>query len=207
MTTLVNYWPLDEASGSSVTDTVGGLVGIVADDPDDLTIVPAKFGNGRDTGAVAGITSVQFHSGDNDSTYRLAQWSVSFWVHISDTPAENSPNIFNIGRYYSSFDYPEFTQVFVYGNKSQSQLYVDVYGGTSDIFTTHEQIGFDWHAQHHIVITGDGANVCVYLDGVKIQDVACDAELTPKHQSSMASPTGNVHAIFDDIAIWNVAMN
>jgi hypothetical protein len=206
MTTLVNYWPLDEASGTTVTDTVGGLVGTVENDPSDDTIVAAKFGNGRDTSQSASVASVQLYSGTNDSTYLLSAWTISFWMHLSATPTVNNPNILNIGRYYESSTYPDFTQVFVYGSKGNAQLYVDVYGGTSDVFTSHNSFT-TWTDEHHIAITGDGTNVCVYLDGVKIKDVACDAGLTPKHQSSRASvPANTAPGVFDDIAIWDGAL-
>ena len=93
----LHYWPMNESSGTTVTDTIAGgqgqVDGTITSDISDASIVTGKFGSGRDlTGpglSPHAVLTLSRNAGTNATSY--SEWSLSFWFYVTDL---------NNGAYY-----------------------------------------------------------------------------------------------------------
>ena len=204
---IVAYWPLDEADGTNVADTVGSHNGSV------MGTAEWKPGEGKFGGAIYFDGSDGFIEVPNASDFRFAEdesWAVSLWYKTDTTQSENQGLITkgyhdtsrsNDGYWLLRTDGSTFGFASRPGSGNTPRVQIS---SDSGIMHSDDQ----WH---HFVVTRDGPleEIRMYVDGQLTQH---DASGTNQGMWAMGDNDdplviGNhrnryTPGWFDDIAIW-----
>lgn len=208
----VHYWPLDEASGTTITDSITGEPGAVLNDPTSTTAnASGKFAGSRNLGATTsanGRSHLRLWSGAENLSVSLTEWTLSCWIkRESATPASFWTEFFNIGGW--RFDQ---NTLWAYLIEDGSRVFVEMYnsGGdrtmliSSPTFPT--LFGSGWH---HVAIAGNASSVTVYLDGAV---VASGGSGLPLRLRTSAACCGGSNlnswsdSEVDDVAVFDYAL-
>ena len=188
---LIHYYPLDETSGNTFADTIGGETGTVLFDPDGLTAVPALFGYGRDfqvTGSYAELTD-----GD-DRVTNYSEWSLTCWIRRDGGSESWEPPLWFLGGNYVTTE-----TVDTYLGMDGTAINMQLRQGSTLLGTWSAATTLFDNQWHLIVITCDGTTTRVFVDNVEVITAAAAVLLYPLTNRSWFGD--NYQA--DDLAIFS----
>lgn len=204
----VSYWPLDEESGGSAEDTVGGSTAQVANDPADATASPdGKFGWCRDFGAAdSGSSHLNLWSGEEDPAGELNQWTVSAWIRRDDTASASFwPEAWVIGEWGSA------NHLYTYFEQDGSGIWIEALNEAGsrvvDFSYAAEFWGTGWHL---IVVTAAGGRTRLYVDGQLVGEASESVAINPRRpDATFGSSDGDSYCdlMADDLRIYSKALN
>ena len=229
---LVHYWPLDEASGSVALDTVGGLgEGVVVDDANDTILEQGKFGRARRLNPNGLLRRIHLYTGAEDFNDTLSEWSISLWFRLDDPGLIGGGYLFSFGGYTENANTVEVAiwssdpvhhqnwagvnntiSLWVYGPAPGYAEILDEswsLPGGENVFpepTAETLLDKD----HLLVVTCDGQNIALYLDGEQVISGAGSAALSPWTAANYVggdSSSSDHFGWVDDIAIWDDALS
>ena len=232
---LVHYWPLNEASGATVTDTVGGIASTVVHDDaaGSDTVVAGWLGNARDLSKYDDLWLndqphgyIKVFGGTPDRTYTLNQWTLGISFYLpSDYLFTLYPMLAWFGDYFAVDEY--VLEVVFYpwsgvAGDPPDTIYVDIYKNEALVgVIEHRASAALTNGWHQILITANSTGIKLMLDGAatgspmvdwdtKAPIVINDMPLMPKIDEAWIgsnSSTGDLAGIVDEIQIWDRALS
>lgn len=173
---LIHYWPLDEASGSTFSDAVGGGTGEVVNDGG--SVVTGLFGNARDlgTGTDSGKSHLDLWTGTTEST-SFAEWSLSCWVKRGDTNVSFFPELWNFSDYAGGVD-----TIYGYMHSDASAVYVELIrnSGTYEWDELTANVPVNDNQWHLIIVRSGPAGTELLVDGVVEDSGTIQLSLYPR---------------------------
>ena len=201
---LAHYWPLDEASGATVTDTVGEWAStVIHDDAAGTdTVVDAWIAKGRNL-AKAGANHgyIRLWNGAQDLTYSLTTWSVGVTFAHPDLGIGFAMlwTIGNSGVTDASYVFVSKGEIGA-GLESADTL-IEAYPAAS--------VTTDDGNPHQAIFSCDGTSTRLYYDGALVATVAAALPLQPKQLVSEIGGLGETGwnaGWVDEVQIWDRAL-
>ena len=160
---LVSHWPLDEISGETTPDVIGGR-DMSLTNLDDSSVVEGKVGNAFSfSNAEQTLLSyVSEGEGDDLPINKHDSFTVSFWSKVNGT-GQNDLRLFS-----ESNTQGDGTPLFNIGTRNNgSDGTIDIFirgaGPTvGHIFSTAEPFDGEWH---HVVFVQNDLERSIYVDG------------------------------------------
>lgn len=197
---LEHYWSLDEATGASVTDSVGGWVSPVIGDPGDATISAGWIEGGRDLGAVSPFAAIELWDDDPDEDYVFDRWTFGAAFKLPEAYAGG------LDLYYSE---SETTWLWVYlgaGGTSMRAMVGDGGLNYEAVWELPEGSLLD-DAFHLVHVTGNESEIRLMVDGVQRAVVEHGLPFRPKSGGDTAPTLGwDFGGVVDEVQIWSRAI-
>ena len=222
----MHYWPLDEST-SVISDVVNNKLGVVVGDISGDTFMPiGKFGRARRLNPNNLLRRIHLYIEEERFDYTLNEWSLSLWFRLDAPGLIGSKYLLSFGGYtenantaevaITSYD-PVHHQNWA-GANNLVELWVSgpapgyeniltgswslPGGGNVDGEPTAETL---LDKDHLLVVTCDGQNIALYLDGDQVISGAGSAALSPWTAANYVggdSSSSDHFGWVDDIAIW-----
>jgi hypothetical protein len=205
---LIAYWRFDESSGTTAIDSsASGLDGTLKGTGGNLpTRIVGKFGGALDFGG-SGNRHVEIGS-DNIVTQLSGETTVAFWAKLPETTS-GSNGFISIGkdsnnRWYIDDDNRN-------GRVRVWHVEPDVSTGLS-FQTASGVLAYGQDVWQHVVLSDDGQNTRVYVDGVlRGTYAAFDYSGLPNDSvlrlgARFVSSIESMQGALDDFGIWNTAL-
>jgi hypothetical protein len=202
---LIHYWPLDEASGATVTDVVGGWEStVVHDDAAGTdTVVEAWIGNGRLLAKdSANHGYIRLWTGSEDLTYSFPEWSVGVTFSHPEIGL-NFAMLWTIGDIGTTdANYVFITEDTIeFGLESEDGLVDEYEFALADV---------DDDNPHQAILSCDGESTRLYLDGVLVATAAAALPLQLKQSLAEIGGLGEMGwnaGWVDEVQVWDRALN
>lgn len=194
---LVGLWLMNEGSGSTVADLSGnGLVGTFQS--------TTSWGVGKFGPAVFTNGTTDYIRIPQSNLTGHAQISVVMWIW-----AESGPQADNYARLLGFYDFNGGYSIGQYS--TTNQLSYGVYNSLDEVVIVQGNTNFFDGNWHQIAMTYDGANICVYEDGVFVNSGAQTGLVqTTALDLDLGSKRWNVNLFagaFDHVMIYNRALS
>jgi len=188
---LIHYYPLNETSGGTFSDVIGGETGTVVGDASGLSAVPALFGYGRDLQTVESYTELT--DGD-DRTTNYSEWTLTCWIKRDGGSESYELPLWFLGGNYSSTE-----TVDTYLGMDGTSINMDLRDGSALLGTWPAATTLFDNQWHLIVITCDGTTTRVFVDNAEVITASAAVLLYPLTNRSWF---GDLYQI-DDLAIFS----
>lgn len=196
---LVHYWPMNEASGAAVADTIGTWAGSVDDalqsltaSEIDATIVATPAGSGRDVsanwagpggGSFANFAPIILPS--PPSTAKFSSFTFRARYFHRSTIWEDDANFSYFDIVFLGSDDGLLIEVYELNGGAETYIRAGSFNSTtvaSNVFTEGQ-----WH---DVIVAGDNNGVSLYINGTEVASLAGQTEYA--FYTSGASTTFNV---------------
>lgn len=202
--TPISYWKLDETSGTTATDAVGGNNGTYTG---GYTLnQPGIPSTGRPSALFNG-TSGYVALGTPASLNITAAWTLEAWVYLTSTPNGSAV----IGEQYTGAGNPILYELGFGLNALSANLEGGYYTGSA--WKTITGSALSLNTWHHIVCTWDGTMLRLYADGAQVASGAqspgptagMNALYIGRRHDAIGSPffPGRI----DEVAIYSTALS
>lgn len=193
---LIAYWPLNEASGSTVSDTFGGHDGTLQN---GATRISGKLGGAIDTND-SGYVVIPEHADLRPSS----ALSIQVWVSLNAYSLWDGivGNVQDNGANESGYC--------IYTSASGLDCYISV-GSSFSVVSSSPSPG-QWA---HVIVTFDGSNIKMYLNGLLVDTTSASGSINWTY-TPLDMNFGRYHddneeyfadALIDEVALWGRALD
>ena len=196
VTGLVGHWTFDDGSGTTAADS--------SDNGNDGTIHGATWATGKVGGALSfGGSDADYVEIPNESDYDLAG-AVSYAVWIKMDPASQTwAGVVTKGD-HMNLQRSDGTSHLVWQTKD--------YPGTISQYQLDETDNVVDNQWHHVAVTFDGSQKCIYVDGALSNSAAATGTINTTDYAILIGKNGAAagHAfkgLIDDVRIYDYALS
>jgi hypothetical protein len=196
---LIHWWKLDETSGTSASDSIGGNTATLTS---PASFAPAWINYGVN---LTGTGSSSLAVSTPSDMLGVSQLSESFWFKLTNTNSGNGMS------FYQQPDAPDSIGIEVSVSSGNNHIYYDMSYGTGAFagFGPFFTPDTSWH--NAVLVfdgtqTGDANRLKGYLDGVQISGTANLQGSIPATTTTTAGTFKNdtgENGMIDDIRIYN----
>lgn len=189
---LIHYWPLDEASGNTPADIVGGSTGFLEMTPG---VIPGLFGNARDMSAnTIRRSSLKLSSGA-ESSATIADWSLACAIKEgANSPTLTLTTLWEFAANGIALRHERSTGRLVF------EHWVDFVPIQETEYVVSGLMDGSWH---WIVVRANSASTEIFIDGALIASIAGARALAPLSQGASLGGGTNCDVAIEEVAIFN----
>ncbi|HEU5004919.1 MAG TPA: capsid cement protein [Candidatus Saccharimonadales bacterium] len=190
-TGLMSYWNLDEASGTTVKDSVNTNYGVA----NGTTITGGKKNYARSFNG----TSDYVDLGNGNTLNQTSTLSISAWIK------NNDPTCSGVGSYILGGDNNGYGFYLLNGSCKVSFGKIGISGASGNIAIT------DTTSWHHVVMTYSGSQLRFYVDGVadSANPVAYSTGFSTGSHYYLGGRSGSNYfkGSIDEVGLWNKVLS